>query len=136
MSYSNEQLKEFTIDRSKWACASNNAVRGAGSLLEDGDGFKCCLGFYASACGLPTGRMLQEEKMPEPKFAGFGVLDSIPVYERTPAFNTAILHRSSKLIGVNDNILNDQEREEKVAKLFTENGIKVNFIGEYLTVIP
>lgn len=124
MADTNEHLKEFTIDRSKWACAWNNAARnGVRSYLEDREGFKCCLGFYVEACGMQT-------KYPN------GDLVGLPscVADRTPAFDAKAFTGSSTdpLVNVNDFENDNQKREEGITKLFSYVGVKVNFIGEYL----
>ncbi len=60
------KLKVLTIQRSKWRCGGSEHIsaheagrRGAGvSRLLNDEGFMCCLGFDAVACGLPPTRIL------------------------------------------------------------------------------
>lgn len=47
MAAKKEKLKEFTVDRQRWL----RGLPDGNSVLQNGDGLRCCLGFLALKCG-------------------------------------------------------------------------------------
>ena len=45
-------MKEFAVDRSRWLRGSST-----GSVLQDSQGHRCCLGFFMAACGFSADRL-------------------------------------------------------------------------------
>jgi hypothetical protein len=127
---------EFVIDRSKW-------LRGKGPtdsyLLRSSDGKMCCLGFFSLACGL-TQDQIKDVQAPKQLIG----LDSgghhINLLSRTDGFwlmqsddniHTPDTHTpdTCRLMEDNDNrMISEQEREEKITRLFAANGVTVKFV--------
>ncbi len=112
----------LTIDRKTW-------LRGEGTsasfLLRKSDGKKCCLGFYSLRKGFNK-KFIEDKKSlpqlpnPEKNFPDFCVKGlEIPI-------NSDF---AGELMGINDGILEESERESKITKLFKEIGVKVKFVN-------
>lgn len=121
---------KFVIDRNQW-------LRGNGvesSLRRIDDGKMCCLGFYGLACGIPVDEIVDHgdpsdtegdtlTKWPE------WLLQELPpdegqwysTWENTTACGDLIEANDSKEI-------EDPERERKIAAIFAEHGIAVEFV--------
>ena len=136
------QITELTIDRATWACKPNNDVREGYSEMRDRDGFKCCLGFLAEACGIestpgihttPASYTSDEmAKLPvnfrpivstKGRYNGYGSLYS--GYDD----NTDL---ANSCIQANDEDLDNKVRESTLKGLFQQAGIKLTFHGKYL----
>lgn len=110
-------VKSFRINRAKWA----RGGEGGQSALLNEDGNKCCLGFYALACGAKPNQ-IAGHGCPEdawPVKAGRWLLedgkDSPDCYE---------------LVNVNDNVnLTDANREEEIKRIFKKHRVEVKFFG-------
>jgi hypothetical protein len=130
---SENNMIKLEIDRSKWACGKNNAKRGQNSALLDENGFKCCLGFLGSACGLTDKELLHHatpggapsEKWPK------GLLTADP-------YSSDILHPLNSTLARTLMNANDDKRrvsnevEQEIADRLKEIGVEVMFVGEYL----
>lgn len=129
MNKKTKPLKSFTIDRSKWACESNNRMREEDSALRSYDGYKCCLGFMASACGIEeiTNRGTLEQL--DPKW-----WSKLPISFRPRDCNDSDTVLTLKAIRVNDHEKNNNKRELGLKKIFKEAGITVKFVGKYCVV--
>lgn len=124
---------KLEIDRSKWACGTNNIKRGRNSALLDENGFKCCLGFLGSACGLTDKELLYHatpggapsEKWPK------GLLTSDPYWPSNhPPMNSTL---ARNLMNANDDKSRvSDEIEQEITTHMKEIGIEVTFVGEYL----
>ncbi len=134
---------KVTIDRSKWACASNNSKMHDESALETAYGMKCCLGFLANACGIK--RLIRHGEI------GLrGTLEDLgrtsqrkiptaflPTEDGKVVFNglanvrdNGTLHE--RCIKANDSVYDNWKRENKITALFHEGGVTVTFKGKYL----
>lgn len=119
-----KDVKSFTIDRKKW-------IRGQGPgnpnnvLLRKRDDKKCCLGFYAIACGIPTKDIR-------------GIIDPGAVKNNNPnivwqskLLDVAQLSDNSaicvELIHINDCVQPDDIKEKELEKEFNKMGVKVRF---------
>lgn len=119
-------INKFTIDRAKWRTGRypDEDIKRGLSALKNEEGFKCCLGFYLTACGL---RNLEGAQAPsclgkEKK--------KVPAWLITK--KTLDSNASGNLMGFNDDVgVPDNEREESVAEGFAKQGIKVIFKGKY-----
>jgi hypothetical protein len=117
---------ELIIDRSKW-------IRGAASddtwLLRARDGHMCCLGFYALACGLTEDQI---RNVPGPLDAfpnGISSDDNDNCFINTPGEWLLSDIDRARLISYNDDShVSDQEREEKITKIFAKHGVTVKFV--------
>ena len=118
-------IKTLTIDRSKWACKTNNEAREGGSWLCDKDGFKCCLGFLAVGCGASRSDIV-DAATPE---------DSPHAIRWPKEFRTSLYANTAlagKAMSINDKEKSNSRRESRLTKLFAKAGIKLRFKGEYL----
>lgn len=118
----NPDYPVVVIDRAHW---------GRGWLLDLPDslglritdnrpGDMCCLGFMCKAFGHTDDEIkdygtpsLNHTKVPEVFRDGYGL-------------GTLVVN---KLVHLNDKCLHNKETEEKIAKVFAENGVKVEFVG-------
>lgn len=118
-----EQLKKpesFQIDRRSWY-RGNGSCR---SRLLTFEGKRCCIGFYASACGVSDDRMKDVATplslMCATQIALPGMLDT----EK----HTSIV--ASRLLGENDFSGHfDTKREARIKELFASIGVTVHFVN-------
>lgn len=116
-------INEFVIKRSEWS-------RGRESCLLDSNGQKCCLGFYALACGLSKSKIL-EETSPE----------NLERKYYNNKWDTFLLENNkdnpwgydsgscTRLMEINDdNMSSDKDKEKEIKSIFKGKGIKVKFV--------
>ena len=115
------RVTEFTIDRKTWLRGMNTDE----SVLLDGDGRQCCLGFYSSACGVASSGI-----------AGRSFPSSIRPRLQEMSWLFEWDHETTEgaiedtLTTVNDrSTIEDSEREETITRYFADQGITVNFIN-------
>ncbi len=122
-----KDIKEFKINRKNWGSSARFLRLNDSMLKESYSGKKCCLGFLATACGIPvkaitdicflSSSLISEEntrKIPDFIFDRFD--DKFTV--------------EKKLADINDDIeLTRKEKEEQITKIFADNGVKVTFTG-------
>lgn len=130
-----ELVKEFTVDRRRW-------LRGEGDgKLRDEEGNRCCIGFYAGACGYKADKLngvctldeLVSEK--DDNFFSIRGYDSDLIFKDYPkalrkAYESVQMGEDffKNLYEINDDDdIRDKEREEKIKKIFKSRGIKVIF---------
>lgn len=124
-------VKELTIDRSLW-------YRGQGgdsSKLERTDGRRCCIGFYALACGLTRKEILcrtylsthGDESVPPPHEAAW--LDEL-MPDRTWDYGISATI-GYELAMINDNeLMPEPAREVRIAELFMRHGnVRVTLVN-------
>lgn len=117
-----KDIKRFTIKRSEWRRG------GETTALRNKDNTKCCLGFYAQACGF-KGKMLDESSEPA-DINNYGkAWDTFLVKKSNHAFSN---HMSSmaatSLILINDDDkITEAARERKISTIFARRNIKVKF---------
>ena len=127
-------VKSFTINRKYWARGNGTDVS---NHLLNRNGTRCCLGFYAQACGIP-----------DKELRGVGLVSDV-VRSSTVEWNTRLADDSKllafaqdkpttqALVDTNDSYIgeyrsspaSEEEREKKIANLFKRFGITVKFVG-------
>lgn len=118
-------VKEFTVKRSEW-------LRGEGDddsyLYRTTDSKKCCVGFFALACGLEQRQIENIVSMAELNKVIGSVYNGRFVTKTSPTTWTTSFS-AAKIYAINDSeILTDQEREATLINYFQELDIKINFI--------
>jgi len=121
------EIKEFTINRKTWNRGWHGGNFGEGKLLND-HGYKCCLGFLGTACGVKDEDLLD-----------FAVPSSTYFVDYFPDFltcETAKYYPSCNgnvedyIAQINDDKTLDQEvRESKLTEIFKSFSIKAIFEG-------
>lgn len=146
--------KTFVVDRATWLNGSTRYVTKQAAQLAKEDGYdlaevattpegvlldpaskmKCCLGFVCEQLGVPTGA-LKDHGMPEAintrhfkKLEGVLLVDQEHPYGGRGMVNTRL---GSSASGINDSRFSNELREEKLIKLFAENGYTLKFKGKY-----
>lgn len=118
-------IKEFTIDRSRWY--RGNGPDGSQLLLPGGS--RCCLGFLGQACGVEL-EALYEVPLPVTRqVSGGRGSDEWPpwLFDRMPDLLTR--EWRDKLAGINDAThLIDAEREQLLTEIFAAHGVTVRFV--------
>lgn len=109
----------FEIDKQKWA---RGGINGEPKLLND-RGNRCCLGFYCGAVGVSPNHLDDLDYPSE--------IEDLPAeaewLTRPIAFRTD--WPEDELSRINDSTeISDIERQSRIAKLFAEQGIAINFI--------
>ncbi len=123
--YHPDRIKNLTIDRKTWGNGNNHH---GGSLL-DGQGFRCCLSFYAEEAGIKLNKM-KYRGMPS---SLFGVrcppaLECLIDKEEDRDENDNKI--SKNLAKVNDSkYFSPKKRESRIKELFAQIGVKVKFIN-------
>jgi hypothetical protein len=119
-------VKKFTVKRSSWARGRN----GITLLLSDISNTRCCLGFYAQACGIPDEKLLN-------KGTPGMVIESNNIEWDSDLIDTTHQRYSGidseitmKLMSINDdNKLTETERESMLTQMFRDRmGVEVEFI--------
>lgn len=116
-------LKKFTVDRAKWTGDNEYLINYFSQLYESENGRKCCIGFYASACGLYDSEISDIDD-PEELFSHnnihlTGFIDDVN-YENNEF--------SSYAMQINDDTdISMEEKESKLIALFAEQGITLTF---------
>ncbi len=119
-------MQQFVIDRSKWRTSGDdlNHKHGATRLLNS-KGFMCCLGFF---CNQIENRTTDELMgVPDPAGIDGDIRGSNLIGD--DGFNRPWVE--SAIIINDDSTLSRERREEKIHKLFKDNGYDVKFINEY-----
>ncbi len=122
-------INKLTINRAKWRSGSfaPETMNGIGDVfLLNEQGYRCCLGFFAQACGA---RGMKNKETP-------CELNYSPILKQLVKFNKDEYKEDTQLslraIDINDDEnLTPVKREEKLTKLFSKHGIKLTFTGKY-----
>lgn len=111
---------KFTIDRATWLRGQKNSV------LLNGEGKRCCLGFFAQACGYSDKQM-----------RGMATPYGVQRYYRTENVDwQTMLNKEQgdssveayKLMSINDDLSStDEEKEKCITQIFSQLGIEVEF---------
>ena len=118
---------DVVIDRSKWRTGFDGpTAHGDGpTQLLNYEGYRCCLGFIASACGI------DDEHLVRCSIPG---LVSLPPYNQLPIelkSSSPIDYVSDALL-INDNGYSTRTaKEQKLLDLFKKSSINLSFTGEY-----
>ena len=115
-------MKKFTITRSNWLCGEGGRVS---FLLRSSDGKKCCLGQYATACGIPDKNIINiQTPLAYDDFAP--VVDGdAPLRELASEENEYII---SQIMAINDGLHFGPVREDRLIEEFKRLGIEVDFV--------
>lgn len=133
-------MKKLIIDRTLWFRGNGSAM----SKLRLMDGKMCCLGFYALACDYSV-----EEITNKLYFGGVAGDINVNTEEYIPAKGESawlnarscgplFIYRDfwmgekvyASLANINDDMdLTDQVREARIAKIFKQNGVQIEFIN-------
>lgn len=133
-----KDVKSFTVDRKTWYRGKS----GDSSCLLNNAGNRCCLGFYASACGVEDKQMrnllspgsLVELAKTGSTYDKFDRSVSRDVNEwKTKLTRSSSVDNSEtcmKMMQVNDEEkITEEVREKKLTALFASIGIKIKFVG-------
>lgn len=119
-------MQQFVIERSKWRTGGADFNREYGdTLLLNSKGFMCCLGFF---CNQIENRTTDEI---------LGVADPVGLDNEDRSTNLIDDDGFNKpwvrsAIETNDDdSISKETREEKIHKLFKDNGYDLKFINEY-----
>lgn len=113
--------RQLVIDRTKWLRGKGSGVSG---LLKNG--FMCCLGFDALACGYELTN-LEGRQMPA---SLHNSKLKMPHCVTDGPSSPADSEFAANAAGINDDIfINDTYREARLVKLFLEQGIELSFIN-------
>ncbi len=123
-----ENTKVITIDRSKWRTGRegpNSSGVGRTSLLNK-EGYMCCLGFFCLQRGI-------EEVYLGGIYTPYSInpllFNKIPELLFGSDMNSDFTWDA---MSVNDNdLLTREDRENKLIELFKEEGITLEFVGNY-----
>jgi hypothetical protein len=132
-------VKEFTIDRSRWA---RGAIRPVATMLQSKeDGSRCCLGFFALACGYTEAEI--EDRATPINVVNNGVTRNNKFPQWLVHTDGAHSYAAARLMSVNDTAgflgksglpvagaENEAEREKRVAEIFADNGVVVKFVDK------
>jgi hypothetical protein len=111
--------KKFVIKRSEWHRGGKESLGTCQLLNEQGN--KCCLGFYALACGLEENQIKDVFYYTSCKVEPF-IKDVIPNELWKDANNRNMFPRVN-----DDKKISDKEREVKLTKMFADIGVEVLF---------
>jgi len=120
------QKDYLIIDRSKWRTGGFGKDKtGKGStMLLNGGGYMCCLGFRCHQMGIPKEDLLGKI-FPSTLSEKWDIPDLLNNDEYNSDFTTTA-------VDINDDSnLNIKEREKRIKKHFATIGVTVKFTGEY-----
>ncbi len=117
-------VNEFTVKRSDWL----RGGPGKSSYLRRiSDGKQCCLGFYTKACGFKDEEIEGVRHPMQTRrcrwFGGNalgGLFDELELMNTIARINDSTNPKGFPIL--------EAEREERLARLFAEAGVKVNFV--------
>ena len=126
-------MRTLVIDRRKWA----RGILGGPSALRNNSGNMCCLGFDAKACGFGP-KSLKDAGTPEYILSGGSTLTAKTIVKRIPHLveitgcdeQISDISFTIKAIEINDDDdITEAARENKLAELFGEQDIVLEFIN-------
>lgn len=117
----NHPVKKIRINRRTWLVG----VKYDSSLRDEESGQQCCLGFYAKACGYKNLQLVEVADTYELANIVKDGGAKLPKWART-------IRHIKPLVKTNDDPgLPNEVREKKIAKLFANRGVQVEFYGRY-----
>lgn len=122
---------QFTVERATWRCGMNGSHKhGEGdTILENGAGYRCCLGFVGSQLGIPDA-VLRDNGCPDTCNEADSKL--VPVLCETWTYGVADNALARDAMSINDcDKLTRDEREKKLIELFAKHGHELTFSGAY-----
>lgn len=131
------ELRTLTIDRKTWlrGVLPEDRLSGEGGELLSYQGYKCCLGFDALACGVPEEFLL---KVPGPstlikshqEFSDILAHQFTRLQHDDPGYSTAHRWWMEAAMDINDSIyFKEEERETLLKKLFLKVNVQLEFIN-------
>ena len=120
-----KDVKSFTIKRSKWLRMSKR-TQIYSQMLDGKSGKMCCLGFYATSCGIAKKNIKGE---PSPMEVAFSLEDNNSKWNTFLISNKYNSKIAGKLMDINDDDeTTDAFKEKEIKKIFATKGIKVKFV--------
>lgn len=108
-----EITHEFVVDESRWARGGKNGP----SMLLNGRGYMCCLGFYGLSRGLTEAQI---KRVPSPiAFAG---------KVREAAYEPVFPYCTELMCTNDDRSITDDTRKYRLTELFGSIGVRVTFV--------
>lgn len=116
------RIKTLTIKRSEWGRGPFTLSGGGPRRLLNLEGFKCCLGFFSLACGVPAKEIL-----------GASGPDNLKKDDQEKIPQLVFLEEHTALtieaVKINDDpFIEEAEREQKLSELFRKKGVKLKFV--------
>lgn len=116
-------VKEFTVTRAAWMRGKPKGV-----LYDKATDTRCCVGFFAHACGLDDELDLERTGKLSDATAGRRDWNEVPEAGLELLHDLANKPEFDALYTTNDNAeIDDTEREKKLTELFSTFGIAVRF---------
>lgn len=124
----NSAKTKVTIDHAKWRCGGDDGEFSNGkgqTKLLNCEGYMCCLGFVTAAAN-PELSILERAEPDELRASVWGLTcpDASILWKNTELTFAAIAINDSEL-------LQPQEREERLLELFEDSPYELEFVGEY-----
>lgn len=122
---------KLEIDRSIWRCGGDTPELvekfGTTKLLNN-KGKMCCLGILGSKMGIPNNHLIDQ-------FEPHDIKELYPdYYDLVYPIEDEAMNLNDEAMSLNDDKdISNEEREDKLTKLFKTNNIEITFIGEYDT---
>jgi len=117
---------KFEVKRSEWyrGCAIQSAlfVEEAKRVKDEPDRKRCCLGFFANACGLSDNQICDCQ-------GPFNIPEDVSANFASPHWHKLSSKLSGDMMTVNDDeTLSDEEREERLIVLFNRAKHEIVFV--------
>jgi hypothetical protein len=113
---------DFVVHRETWY----RGMGSGGSKLLLPDGRRCCLGFVAAQCNIPDNYLIG---VGSPFYVHSAGSLNFPSNFLKPSGNTDWIMEAMR---INDNpVITNERREERLIKLFKENGHTIRFEGRW-----
>lgn len=127
--YLTKKEMKFTVDCSRWRAGYKgpNAIGRGDTLLENAEGFMCCLGHCSRQ--IDPDASIRGRLMPEPNLFSVGKKRNPLVSASDESAGCSTL--SSKAADINDDsILTTAQRKAKLRLLFKKHGHTISFTGK------
>ena len=119
-------MKQLIIDRKKWRTGGDLFTEKGLTKLLNKEGYMCCLGFYSLQIGNKTEEEILNMTCPYQVEDKTGIESLVTQYN---GVNSSFAHDA---IEINDNdLISNEDREQRLIELFKENGVEISFINEY-----
>jgi len=125
---------KFIIDRSKWRAGKDGPYAcGKGpTLLENMEGYQCCLGQISLALGVPKNALLA---VATPQWLKQPFRDSLKdvLISQEGMLVNIDSPLSERAMTINDSVyFTREQRETELKNLFASNNHEIEFVGEYV----
>lgn len=123
-----DKLKSFTVKRDKWTGLDQYDLDYNSSSLLNDDRRQCCLGFYASACGIPDSDIIDLGTPAD--LANHRAIHLCGFVEECQTIGPNYMNSdiAVSMIRINDSYSMGQKRkEEKLIELFKSIDIELKF---------